>query len=411
MALSVPINSKRLLADLNRLREFGATGNGVVRTTYSDADMASRRWLVDRMSDAGLDARIDGVGNVYGQSTKSGPAALLGSHSDTQPTGGWLDGALGVVYGLEVARALAEHAGTDQLAVDVISLADEESSYLGMIGSRSFCDRLPESEIELATGKDGRRLTEVLREVDLYTLTREKYQAQRHMAFFEAHIEQGPYLEAGGKCIGVVESIVGMRDIDILFCGQQNHAGTTPMSLRRDAGMALIHFASELADSFASAAGDKTVWTIGEVEFAPGSRSIIPGKARMHWQCRDPDETRIRSLQDLLGRKVKQFNRDNHVSAELIVTDDSARATAMDQRLKQHLVCAAERHCPGKWILMPSGAAHDAQIMASRMPAAMLFIPSINGISHSFEENSHEHDIITGCQVMADAVASFLTKS
>ena len=364
-----------------------------------------------RMSEAGLNARIDGVGNVYGQSINHGPAVLLGSHSDTQPTGGWLDGALGVIYAIEVARSLAESDNTQHYAVDVISLADEESSFLGMVGSRSFCDRLQESEIEQAVGRDGRTLVEALNEAGLYARPREKYQAQRHIAFFEAHIEQGPFLENQGKTIGVVTSIVGMRDFEIVFTGQQNHAGTTPMKLRRDAGKALVQFAYDLNLAFETAAGKNTVWTVGHIELKPGTRSIIPGEARMHWQCRDPDQARVEALHHLLESKVEAFNEENEVRAELVLTDDTARAIELDRDLQQILIRAAERRCPGKSISMPSGAAHDAQIMATRLPTAMLFIPSINGISHSFDEDSHESDIIVGCQVMADAVEGLLKAS
>ena len=404
----VSINSSRLLHDLNKLRTFGATGSGVVRTTYSSVDIASREWLVERMSGAGLNARIDGVGNVYGQSKNHGPAILLGSHSDTQPSGGWLDGALGVIYAIEIARSLTEADDTRHYAVDVISLADEESSFLGMVGSRSFCGQLHESEIEQAVGRDGRTLVEALKETGLYARPREKYQAQRHVAFLEAHIEQGPFLENQGKTIGVVTSIVGMRDYEIVFTGQQNHAGTTPMTLRRDAGMALIQFAYDLNLAFETAAGKDTVWTAGQIEFKPGTRSIIPGEAMLHWQYRDPDQARVEALQSLLESKIEAFNQENEVRAELVLTDDTARAIELNRDLQQYLTRAAERRCPGKWISMPSGAAHDAQIMATQLPTAMLFIPSINGISHSFDEDSHESDIIMGCQVMADAVEALL---
>ena len=143
------INPDRLLADLRHLRTFGAEGNGVVRTSFSDVDMQAREWLRERMAEAGLAASIDGVGNVIGRSPNPGPALLVGSHSDTQPRGGWLDGALGVIYGLEVARALAESDQTRDLAVDAVSWIDEEGTYYGCLGSRSFCGVLdPDVEDE-----------------------------------------------------------------------------------------------------------------------------------------------------------------------------------------------------------------------------------------------------------------------
>ena len=137
-AIEVPVRGERLMADLKRLREFGACGTGVVRTSLSPVDVESRHWLRGRLEDAGLDARIDGAGNVIGRSRRPGKAVLIGSHTDTQPTGGWLDGAMGVICGLEVARALAESPATRDLAVDVASWLDEEGRFCGCFGSRSF---------------------------------------------------------------------------------------------------------------------------------------------------------------------------------------------------------------------------------------------------------------------------------
>lgn len=379
-----------------------------MRTTYSKTDIASRHWLVEKMTQANLDACIDGVGNVYGRSQQPGRCVLVGSHSDTQPSGGWLDGALGVIYGLEVARAIAECKQTRHLAVDVISWADEEGSYLGMIGSRSFCNLLDDKEIKAAIGIDGRSLTDALRDCGLINLPLAQYDLQRHIGYLEAHIEQGPFLEKQNKKIGVVTSIVGMRDFEIVFTGQQNHAGTTPMLLRKDAGMALIEFAHDLVHAVGDIAGEKTVWTIGKVELEPGAPSIIPVKAKMLWQFRDPDQSRIEDLQKLTEEKVKVFNETQEVRASLTLLDDSAQATNMDNYFQSKLAESAQSHCPEQWIHMPSGAVHDAQTLSKRMPSAMLFIPSIGGISHSFEEDSHEQDIILGCQVLTDAVANIL---
>ncbi len=402
------INPQRLIEDLSELRQFGAKDSGVVRTTYSDVDIASRHWLVEKMRSANLDASIDGVGNVIGRSRLPGKCVLLGSHTDTQLTGGWLDGALGVIYGLEVARAMSEDLNTQALAVDVASWADEESSYLGMVGSRSFCGQVSENEIKAAVGKDGRRLIDALEVHGLLDQPRTRLDPSRQVAYLEAHIEQGPTLEAANKKIGVVTTIIGMRDFEIAFSGQQNHAGTTPMKLRRDAGMQLIHFAHGLTTAVAEVAGDRTVWTIGNIDFEPGAPSIIPGRARMLWQFRDPEETRLDQLQRLTEDMVESFNATNAVQATLILRDNSARAAPMNDFLQQRLASSAQIHCAKQWVSMPSGAAHDAQNLANHIPTGMLFIPSVNGISHSFEEDSHEEDIILGCQVLADAVAEIL---
>src|SRR5215469_3139868 len=152
------INPERLLADLKALRQFGAHGHGVVRLALSPVDIEARRWLLSRMTEAGLDARIDGVGNVFGRSRKPGPALVIGSHTDTQPTGGWLDGAMGVIYGLEIVRAFAEHDATRHLAVDVASWIDEEGTFSGLLGSRSFVGEPVDDAIRDATNRQGERL-------------------------------------------------------------------------------------------------------------------------------------------------------------------------------------------------------------------------------------------------------------
>ncbi|MBT6426111.1 MAG: M20/M25/M40 family metallo-hydrolase, partial [Rhodospirillaceae bacterium] len=226
----VSINGERLLGDLRALRAMGATGTGVVRPAFSEMDMTARRWLADRYSDAGLTAQIDGVGNVLGRSQNPGPALLVGSHSDTQPTGGWLDGALGVIYGLEVARALAEDPATRDLAVDAISWQDEESRFYGCMGSRSFCgDFTAEAEADLHD-KDGVALADALAQAGLSDTPRLAAGDHDYIGFLEAHIEQGPHLEQDGRRIGIVQSIVGLGGMVFIFSGQQNHAGTTMMA-------------------------------------------------------------------------------------------------------------------------------------------------------------------------------------
>ena len=175
----VTINPNRLLADLKRLRSFGATGPGVVRLALSPVDLASRQWLVERMTEAGLDASIDGVGTVFGRSRNSGPALVIGSHTDTQPTGGWLDGAMGVIYGLEIARALAQSDATKHLAVDVASWIDEEGTFSGLLGSRSFVGDPIDDSIRCATNREGQRLADALKAAGLAERPRVRFEAGR----------------------------------------------------------------------------------------------------------------------------------------------------------------------------------------------------------------------------------------
>lgn len=405
----VPIDGGRLLADLKRLRQFGACGSGVVRTSLSPVDLDSRRWLCGRLEEAGLDARIDGVGNVIGRSRNPGKAVIIGSHTDTQPTGGWLDGAMGVIYGLEVARALSEAPATKERAVDIASWLDEEGRFYGCIGSRSFVNEAPAHAFG-ATDETGRTLREALRTAGLDGAAPERLDPDRHVAYLEAHIEQGPYLEEEGNRIGVVTSIVGARNFIVEFEGQQNHAGTTPMSRRRDAARAMVEFAHSVYHAFPAAAGERTVWTIGEMALEPGAASIVPGKARMNLQFRDQDPAVLDRLEALARGLVARAD-EGPCDVDMQPRKTHSVPMPMDADLRGHLERAAEVHAPGRWTRMPSAAVHDAQIVARRLPSAMLFVPSINGVSHAFEEDTSEADIVLGCQVLATAAASVLAAS
>lgn len=402
------IDPDRLLSDLRTLRSFGAYGTGVVRQAFSDIDMAARRWLAGRMTEAGLETRIDGVGNVVGRSPKSGRALVMGSHTDTQPRGGWLDGALGVIYALEVARALAEDQASAHLPVDIGSWMDEEGSYLGCLGSASFTGTLSDEEIRAATNRNGRSVAEALEEAGLADVAPARLDPDRHRAYLEAHIEQGPVLEAEGKRIGVVTSIVGVRTFILTFSGQQNHAGTTPMALRRDAGDALIVLAARLREAMRALLAERTVFTIGRVALDPGADSIIPGRAEMSLQIRDADEAQLDRMAAAIRRLVAEANEAGPVEVDLAESANGLKGALMDEGLQDHLAAAAERHAPGAWMRLPSGAAHDAQIFACRLPAAMLFVPSIGGISHDFAEDTDEADIVLGCQVLTSAAAAVL---
>jgi N-carbamoyl-L-amino-acid hydrolase len=403
------INADRLLQNLHRLRSFGQSGNGVVRRCLSPVDIEARHWLVARMEDAGLGASIDGIANVIGSSANPGKALLLGSHSDTQPTGGWLDGALGVIYGIEVAQALHDDPATRHLAIDVASWADEESHYLGMMGSRSFCGELTEVEIDAAHNNDGHSLRAALAGYGLDQLPRLHFDPQRYLGYIEAHIEQGPWLELEQRRIGVVTSIVGMMDLSLSFHGLQNHAGTTPMHLRQDAAMALFEFVQQLNRAFTEIRGENSVWTIGLISLTPNARSIVPGLAECNLQFRDPDQARLEDMRQCAFALVDDFNHQHAVQARISVHDESAQAVKMDATIQSALASTAQRCAPESWRHMPSGAAHDAQVLAAHMPAGMLFIPSIGGISHDFAEDSREDDIVLGCQVLAEAVLQLLT--
>jgi len=405
------IDPDRLLSDLRHLRSIGAQGSGVVRPAFSPKDMEARRWLKARYEEAGLEATIDGLGNVYGRSRHPGKALLSGSHSDTQPTGGWLDGALGVIYALEVARALGEDQATKVFPVDAVSFQDEESRFLGCLGSRSLTGELtPDLEQGVADSR-GVTLVDALKEAGLAGVPRLRLDPARYCGFVEAHIEQGPTLEDSGHRIGVVSGIVGLRGIRFEFRGQQNHAGTTMMRTRRDASTTLYELAHRINQEFPKVAAERTVWTMGRVRVEPNATSIVPGYADMDLQFRDQSEAPLEAFERIVAGLVAEMNARGGVKITATPSRAPIPPTQMNPGLRAHIEAAAERHAPGKWQRMPSGAFHDAGIISARLPSAMLFIPSIGGISHDFAEDSRDDDIVRGCQVLADAAAAILAEA
>src|SRR3954462_6892385 len=293
-------NGDRVLSDLNALRAIGAYKTGVHRPTFSDAHMRSLRWLADRLPDALLTPTIDGIGNVIGTSTKSGPKLLAGSHLESQNFAGWLDGPLGVVYALEAARVINPDSGLGG-AVEVAAWCDEEGHFGHFLGSRSYMGDLTEVDIDSAKDRtSGRKMREALREVGFADRPRARAELGRHIGYLEAHIEQGDTLESSGLGIGIVTSIVGIWQYRITLTGEQNHAGTTRMGARKDAGLALARFCVAIDDRFPMLSAPRTVWTTGRITLDPGAPSIIPGAAEMLFQIRDEDPRMIARLEDCL---------------------------------------------------------------------------------------------------------------
>jgi beta-ureidopropionase / N-carbamoyl-L-amino-acid hydrolase len=405
MSLSnTSVDGARLLADLHHLRAFGTYKTGVHRPTYSPIDMQSRQWLCERMREAGLEPELDGIGNIIGRSPGEGPRLLLGSHSETQNHAGWLDGALGVMYALEIARSRNEQGIG---GVDVAVWADEEGHYGSFHGSRSFIGELSEADIDDARHRySDTTLRQALAEAGLAGLPRAQLEPGRYVGYLEAHIEQGDNLEATGLRVGVVTSIVGIWQYRISFTGVQNHAGTTRMAIRRDAGVALVKLASAVERRFPEIAGERSVWTIGRISLSPGAPSIVPGGAEMLLQFRDADPAVLTRLEAALEELVAEANEGPcDVTLETL---SRSIPKVMDERFQAALNNAASRLAPGQYQSMPSGAGHDAQLLARRMPAGMLFVPSIGGISHHYAEDTAEADIVLGCEVLAAGVAEIL---
>ncbi|WP_029064540.1 hydantoinase/carbamoylase family amidase [Labrenzia sp. DG1229] len=389
----------RFMRDLLTLRSFGASGvgKGVVRPAFSEPDVAARKWLIQQFEATGLTPHVDPAGNVFGLT--DAPSMLLGSHTDTQPEGGWLDGALGVIVALEIARAAKEAGGPP---VSVVNFQDEEGRFGALTGSSIYSGKTTLAEADEFTDMNGfsfRDARSLMADLSGAFVPQNQFSG-----FIELHIEQGSTLHDAGEAIGVVTGIVGSRQLQITLTGQQNHAGTTLMHQRRDAFQALSAFNAALNDRLRNIVTPRTVWTIGRIQLRPNAPSIVPGEVVFDVQWRDVDDDRLARMESLVRDLVAEIAGDHGMQAE-IVPIKALQPVPMDVNLRAALNAAAEAQAPGKWREMPSGALHDASNMARLMPSAMLFVPSIDGISHDFAEDTHEADLITGLRVLADAVS------
>ncbi len=403
------VDGARVLADLNALRAIGTYKTGVHKPTFSEPHMRSLEWLTQRFREADLATEIDGIGSVIGTSTKPGPKLLAGSHLESQNYAGWLDGPLGVVYALEAARVINPDPNIHG-AVEVAAWCDEEGHFGSFLGSRSYVGAVSEAEIDAARDRNsGKTMREALREVGLAGRPRVTAELGRHIGYLEAHIEQGERLESEALKIGIVTSIVGIWQYRIIFTGEQNHAGTTRMAVRRDAGLALARFCVEIDDRFPAVGGPRTVWTTGRITLDPGAPSIIPGSAEMLFQIRDDDPGVIARLEELLRSMAAEVTAHGRCSVAVERIRTGAPAM-MDASIQEAIESASASLAGGRSLRMPSGAGHDAQILATIMPAGMLFVPSIGGISHHWSENTDDADIITGAQVFVEACRRLLER-
>lgn len=398
----LPINPQRMLEDLRALAAFGRLGTGVDRRSLTPEDLAARQWLVERMQAAGLEAGIDGIGSVAGRTPGSARHILIGSHTDSVPKGGWLDGSMGVIFGLEIARAYLEGGHSSDLGVEVISFIDEEGRFASLLGSAVFAGRMGEEDVTNLTDEQGNRLGDALKAASYRGRELLRCDPRRHAAYLEAHIEQGPVLESSSTRIGLVTDIVGVQRCEVIFTGQADHAGTTPMSLRSDAAAALYAFANDFAHFCRQGGSEKTVWNLGQATLDPGAYNVVTRQARLGVEFRDPSEAVLKHIQKYIEDSAASMERKHRVSIE-VINGAGILPSPMDESMLAHLELAAADHGASS-LRMPSGAGHDATMLASLIPTAMMFVPSIGGRSHDVSEDTREEDIVLGLRVLARAV-------
>lgn len=392
----IQIDPQRLLDELEILRRIGGCGTGVVRQALTPADLEARRWLAARIEAAGLRVVWDGVGNLFGVSPDGEGGLLVGSHSDTQPEGGWLDGAYGVICGLEVARA-AREAGIG--GVSCVAFSDEEGAFEPLLGSRFWAGELSLDDLAGVVDEQGRRFGDVVAAIP------ELQGAQgippsHFRGFIEPHIEQGPVLDDAGEDVAVVTSIAGLHHIEVIVEGTQNHAGATPMGCRRDALQGFLAYAAALDERYRALDGS-AVWTFGKLDVQPNAVSIIPGRVRAVLQVRSGDRSQLASML-ASAFDVAALPARCSIDVRRISTVEPA---LLDRGLADALHAGSSELAMPRCREMVSGALHDAGVVARALPSAMLFVPSAAGRSHCFDEDTPAEQLVIGAAVTAAAVA------
>ena len=400
------VNAARLHARIASLARFGALpGGGVTRPCWSPPYEEARAWLLAEIRAAGLSAWVDPAGNVLGglgasSFSAAAPAVLTGSHIDTVPEGGILDGALGVLAGLECLHAIREASATPRRPLVVAAWSDEEGRYGSLFGSRAFCGRLDVAAIPTMAAADGERLVDAMARAgfDAARAPAAAAPAGAVHAYVELHIEQGPRLDEAGVPIAAVDSIVGVRRSRLIFRGQADHAGTTPMDRRRDAFLAAADYALRARELVVERGGGRSVTNIGVVYVHPGVSNIVPGRAELVHEMRSPDDDTLEHLARACEALARDIGDKRGIGVEIQRTS-ATTPVACSPRV-QAAVVAACTQLGLPCTTLYSAAGHDAQNLALITDAGMVFIPSHGGKSHRVDEISDPEAIERGANVL-----------
>lgn len=396
------INRERLQSDIEALAKIGRDEDyGIYRMAFSEGDMKAREWFKNKVTEAGLEFFQDGAANMYAryQWDDKRPSVMMGSHMDTVPAAGHLDGALGVIVALECLRCIKEQNINVNFPLEAVAFSDEEGRFGGMLGSQAIAGMLTPEKIVNATDLNGITLIDAMKKVGLDAMNalHAKRSPDSIHSFLELHIEQGPMLDQMDISIGNVDAIAGLFKWDVNLIGTPNHAGTTPMGMRKDAFMGLSEFASQVKRILDENGSPRSVATIGRVEISPGAANVIPGKVEFSLEARDTNQDVLDDLANAFRKSLSAIARKHELMFEFRVLSEISPVKS-----DNGIVETVENVCKLlkiPFLQMASGAAHDAQIMANITRAGMIFVPSKDGRSHSIAEWTDMDDIEKGANV------------
>ncbi len=398
------INTARIHERLAVLAEIGKTSDGgSCRIALTEDDVAGRDLLISWMKETGLEVEIDKIGNIFGflRGEQTGSPVMMGSHIDTVGNGGHLDGCYGVISALEVLAAYAEASETPKHDLCVAIFTNEEGVRFqpDMLGSLVYAGGMSIDEAHDIKDTDGVSLIEALISTN-YLGTMDCGSVVPH-AFLELHIEQGPVLENENIFLGVVEGVQGISWTRVNIEGQSNHAGTTPMSLRKDAGVAAARLTVAVRE-ITQALGEGQVGTVGEISPKPNLVNVVPGEVSMTVDLRNIDEEKLKTAELLLSEVIDYIRDEENVK---ITTEQLVRfePVLFDHRVADVIAEVAQEKVTF-FKRMNSGAGHDAQMMARICPAAMIFVPSKGGISHNPKEYTSSKQLNSGAEVLFEVV-------
>ncbi|HKW95420.1 MAG TPA: Zn-dependent hydrolase [Methylomirabilota bacterium] len=400
--MAVAISLARLKQHIETLSTYGRNpdGRGITRSCWSPAHEQARTWLLERMKAAGLETRVDAAGNTFGRIGGQGGAVLTGSHIDTVPEGGPLDGALGVLAGLECLQTIKEAGLTARRPLAVVAWSDEEGRYGSLFGSRAFTGKLDLDRVASLRAVDGESLVEAMARAgyDASRVGEARCDPRMVHSYVELHIEQGPHLEAARLPIGLVEGIVGIRRNRLTFIGEPDHAGTTPMAWRKDAFLAACEYALKAREHVVRRGGGRSVTNFGRIELSPGVSNIVPARAVLLQEMRELDARILARLDRECAALARTVSRRRGLRVEIETLSRTEPA-----RCAPRVMSAVQAACETlrlRFKRMPSGAGHDAQNLAAVTEAGMLFIPSRGGRSHRPDEMSDWKAIERGANAL-----------